>query len=81
MNVYRGLRLALRTLARNRVRTFFMMLGVIVGVASLTALASVGESTKHETMRRFKRMVGTFDTVIIRPGAGRTQRPITGGDR
>jgi ABC-type antimicrobial peptide transport system permease subunit len=49
------------------------MFGVVIGVASLTALSSVGESTKQETMRRFKRMVGTFDTVIIRPGAGTTR--------
>ncbi|HEY2151670.1 MAG TPA: ABC transporter permease [Vicinamibacterales bacterium] len=73
MNLYRALQLAGRALARNRQRTLFMMLGVTVGVASLTALASVGESTKQETMRRFKRMVGTFDTVIVRPGAGRTR--------
>ncbi|MBY0494525.1 MAG: ABC transporter permease [Cyanobacteria bacterium] len=65
--------LALRTLSRNRLRTFFMMLGLTVGIGSLTALSSVGESTKQETMRRFKRMVGTFDTVIVRPGAGRTR--------
>jgi len=50
-----------------------MMLGVAVGVSSLTILYSVGENTKQETMRRFKRMVGTFDTVIVRPGAGRTR--------
>jgi putative ABC transport system permease protein len=50
-----------------------MMLGVTVGVSSLTILYSVGENTKQETMRRFKRMVGTFDTVIVRPGAGRTR--------
>jgi putative ABC transport system permease protein len=73
MTLYRAAQLALRTLARNRLRTCFMMLGITVGVASLTAVASVGESTKQETMRRFKRMVGTFDTVIVRPGAGRTR--------
>jgi putative ABC transport system permease protein len=73
MNFYRAIALALRTLSRNRLRTFFMMLGVAVGISSLTALSSVGESTRQETMRRFKRMVGTFDTVIVRPGAGRTR--------
>jgi ABC-type antimicrobial peptide transport system permease subunit len=73
MNCYRAIALALRTLSRNRLRTFFMMLGVVVGISSLTALSSVGESTRQETMRRFKRMVGTFDTVIVRPGAGRTR--------
>jgi len=74
MSWYRASLLALRTLSRHRLRTFFMMLGVIIGIASLTALASVGENTRQETMRRFKRMVGTFDTVIVRPGAGRTRR-------
>ncbi len=44
--------LALRSLGRNKLRSFFMMLGVIVGIAALTALASVGEATRQETMRR-----------------------------
>jgi putative ABC transport system permease protein len=73
MTSTQALTLALRTLSRNRLRTFFMMLGLTVGIGSLTALSSVGESTKQETMRRFKRMVGTFDTVIVRPGAGWTR--------
>lgn len=73
MTVYRGVQLAMRTISRNRLRSCFMMLGLVVGIASLTALASVGESTRQDTMRRFKRMVGTFDTVIVRPGAGRTR--------
>ncbi len=73
MNLYRAIVLALRTLSRNRLRSFFMMLGVVVGISSLTALSSVGESTRQDTMRRFKRMVGTFDTVIVRPGAGRSR--------
>lgn len=73
MNVSSTVRLALRTLSRNRLRSFFMMLGVMIGVASLTALASVGEATKQETMRRFKRMLGTFDVVIINPGGASTR--------
>jgi len=73
MSVFRAFTLAIRTLGRNRLRAAFMMLGIAVGVASLTAVASVGESTKQDTMSRFKRMLGTFDTVIVRPGAGRTR--------
>ncbi|CAG0939860.1 Macrolide export ATP-binding/permease protein MacB [Gammaproteobacteria bacterium] len=73
MNISRTIGLALRTLARNRLRSFFMMLGVMIGVASLTALASVGEATKQETLRRFKRMIGTFDVVIINPGGASTR--------
>ena len=73
MNGYRAIALALGTLSRNRLRTCFMMMGIIVGISSLTALSAVGERTKQDTMRRFKRMLGTFDTVIVRPGAGRTR--------
>jgi len=73
MSLSRAVQIAMRTLMRHRLRALFMMLGVMIGVASLTAVASVGESTKQETMRRFKRMLGTFDTVMVRPGAGRTR--------
>ncbi len=65
--------LACTSLSRNRLRTFFMMLGVTIGVAALTALASVGEATKQETLRQFKRMVGTFDTLSVRPGGAATR--------
>lgn len=68
-----GVAIAWRSMMRNRLRTFFMMAGVMIGICSLTVLDSVGENTKRETMKRFKNMIGTFDTVIIRPGAGKTR--------
>jgi putative ABC transport system permease protein len=67
------IRLALRTLIRNPLRSFFMMLGVTIGIASLTAMASVGEATRQETLRGFKRMVGTYDVLNIQPGAASTR--------
>ena len=50
-----------------------MMLGIAVGIASLIAMASVGEATRQETLRQFKRMVGNFDTVSIQPGSARSR--------
>ena len=73
MKFFGTIALALRTLARNPLRSFFMMLGITIGIASLTAMSSVGEATKKETMRRFKRMVGTYDVVNVTPGASRTR--------
>ncbi len=73
MQLYRTISLALRTLLRNPLRSFLMMLGVTIGIAALTTMASVGEATKQETMRRFKRMVGTYDILNIAPGAARTR--------
>jgi len=73
MKFLRTIALALRTLARNPLRSFFMMLGVTIGIASLTAMASVGEATKQETMRQFKRMIGTYDVINVIPGGSRTR--------
>src|SRR5277367_1106081 len=73
MRITSGMAIAWRSMTRNRLRTFFMMAGVMVGICSLTILDSVGENTKRETMKRFKNMIGTFDTVIIRTGAGKTR--------
>jgi putative ABC transport system permease protein len=73
MRITSGIGIAWRSMSRNRLRTFFMMAGVMIGICSMTILDSVGENTKRETMKRFKNMIGTFDTVIIRPGAGKTR--------
>ena len=73
MRINSGIGIAWRSMSRNRLRSFFMMAGVMIGICSLTILDAVGESTKRETMKRFKNMIGTFDTVIIRPGAGKTR--------
>jgi putative ABC transport system permease protein len=73
MKLFGTIALAMRTLVRNPLRSFFMMLGITIGIASLTAMSSVGEATKNETMRRFKRMVGTYDVVNVTPGASRTR--------
>ena len=73
MNILPTFRLALRILTRNPLHSFFMMLGVTIGIASLTAMASVGEATKQETMKQFKRMVGTYDIVTVVPGAAKTR--------
>src|SRR6266700_5911577 len=71
MIILRVAKLALRSMIRNRLRTLLMMIGIIVGISSLTILYSVGESSKQETLKRFKNMLGTFDTIMVRPGAGK----------
>lgn len=64
---------ATRSMGRYRLRTMLMMLGIIVGISSLAILTSIGEATKRETMQRFKNMIGTFDTIMVRPGGGRSR--------
>ena len=71
MKQVRLVRQATLALIRCRMRTIMMMLGIVVGIASLAILTSIGEATKRETMKRFKNMIGTFDTIMVRPGGGR----------
>ena len=73
MKALQTMGLALRTLWRNPLRTLLMMIGVAIGIASLTTMTSVGEATKQQTLREFKNMVGTFDVVNVSPGGGRTR--------
>jgi len=73
MHVTALLRSIGRTFGRNKVRALLMMAGVTVGIASLTTLSSIGESTRQETMKRFRNMLGTFDTILIRPGSGKSR--------
>ncbi len=62
-----------RSLLRNKLRAALMMLSVAIGIASLMVLSSIGDATKNETMHRFKNMLGTFDTIIIRPGGAKSR--------
>jgi putative ABC transport system permease protein len=64
----RNVVVAFRSLSRQRRRSTVMTIGVAIGVAVLSLLSSIGESTRQETLRRFKRMLGPVDTLIVRPG-------------
>ncbi len=46
MNVQALLRVAFRSLARNKLRTVLTMLGIIIGVAAVIAMLSVGQGAK-----------------------------------
>lgn len=73
MRLLTGLSLARRSMGRSPLRALSMMLGITIGIASLTAMSTVGESTRQETMRQFKNMVGTYDVINIEPGASSTR--------
>lgn len=49
------------------------MAGIVVGIGALTVLNIVGEATRLDSTKRFKNMLGTFDTIMVRPGAGKTR--------
>jgi putative ABC transport system permease protein len=58
-----------RGLSRNRLRTFFMMLGTFVGVCALTVILAIGQGTQREVQMRVEQMLGG-STVFLRAGGG-----------
>ena len=67
MNPLQTLRIALRALFRNKMRSFLTMLGIIIGVAAVIAMVAIGEGAKAQVESSFAAM-GT-NVLILLPGA------------
>ncbi|MGH7554700.1 MAG: ABC transporter permease, partial [Longimicrobiales bacterium] len=61
---------SVRGMTRNRVRTFFMMLGTFVGVCALTVMMAIGRGTQQDMMEKVGRMLGG-SSVYLRAGGSR----------
>jgi putative ABC transport system permease protein len=67
MNPFVTLRIALRALSRNRLRSFLTTLGVIIGVAAVITMTAIGEGAKARISAAFASM-GT-NMLVISPGS------------
>jgi len=61
-----ALKMALRSLLHNRMRTVLTMLGIIIGVAAVVALMAIGNGAKQDVLERIQAM-GT-DLLTINRG-------------
>ena len=61
------LRLALRAIQRNKMRSFLTMLGIIIGVASVIAMIAIGEGSKQSIQSQIKGMGSNM--ITIRPSS------------
>ncbi|MCX8159558.1 MAG: ABC transporter permease [Candidatus Saccharicenans sp.] len=67
MKIIRILRVSMRALARNKMRSFLTILGIIIGVAAVIAMVSIGEGAKKGIEERFASM-GT-NLLFVYPGS------------
>jgi putative ABC transport system permease protein len=67
MKILRTIRVALRALARNKMRSFLTALGIIIGVGAVIATVSIGEGARRDIEKRFESM-GT-NLLFVRPGS------------
>ncbi len=72
MKIISTVRISLKGLTANKLRTFFMMLGVLIGITALTVIVSVGQGAKMQVRERMER-VGAFSAVMVSPGGGATR--------
>jgi putative ABC transport system permease protein len=59
-------RIALRALARNKLRSFLTMLGIIIGVGAVIAMVAIGEGAKKKVQEQIASL-GT-NLLVILPG-------------
>ncbi len=67
MNILRTIRVALRALGRNKMRSFLTALGIIIGVGAVIAMVSIGQGAKRAVEERFNSM-GT-NLLFVRAGS------------
>jgi putative ABC transport system permease protein len=63
----------IRSLAANKLRTFFMMAGTIVGIAALTIIMAMGKGAEKKVMKR----VNNFGirAIMVTAGGGTGHSP------
>src|SRR5262247_2424966 len=65
--LFMAFRIALRALARNKLRSFLTILGVIIGVGAVIAMVAIGEGAKAQIQASFDKM-GT-NMLVVRSGS------------
>ncbi len=77
MNVFESVRIALRALAANKLRGMLTMLGVIIGVAAVIALMSLGKGAQTKITSQVQSL-GT-NLLFVNPGQAQSQTGVSSG--
>lgn len=73
-----GVRIGLRSLFTNWLRSLLSILGVVIGVATLVVMVSIGEGTKQQIVRSVEAMGSNLIVVENRAGASLIKRETFG---
>jgi putative ABC transport system permease protein len=73
MKVGKTISLAVKAIGLNKTRTFLMMLGIIIGITTLTVIVSVGKGASAKMMKTIKN-VGT-NAIMVFAGGGKVMGP------
>jgi putative ABC transport system permease protein len=70
MNLVQILRIAMRALARNKLRSALTMLGIIIGVAAVIAMVSVGQGAQQQAQQQ----IAAMGSNVLFVGSGTVSR-------
>src|SRR2546430_16782359 len=70
MDVMAILRIAMRALARNKLRSALTMLGIIIGVAAVIAMVSVGQGAQQQAQDQ----IAAMGSNVLFVGSGTVSR-------
>jgi len=77
MKTGRIIKSAFRGLGRNKLRTFLMMIGIVIGITALTIVVSAGLGAQKRVMERVKKF--GLDSLMVFAGGGQEMgRPSSG---
>ena len=71
MNLLLTMRIALRALGKNKLRAGLTVLGVVIGIAAVTTMGSIGQSASELVQGQFQSL-GT-NLIVIFPGSRSSQ--------
>ena len=77
MNLFLTIRIALRALGKNKMRAGLTVLGVVIGIASVTTMVSIGQSAGGLVQSQFE-LLGT-NVILVFPGRRRGDPVLRGG--
>ncbi len=66
--IIENIRLAVKSLAANKMRTFLSMLGIVIGVASVVAITTFGSSASESIQSNIAE--AGLETITVMPGRG-----------
>ncbi|MBI4662973.1 MAG: ABC transporter permease [Verrucomicrobia bacterium] len=73
MKLIRLVKAGIQALGSHKLRTFFMMVGTLIGIAALTVIMAMGAGTERAVMKRVS--VFGFRAIMVMAGGGKTFPP------
>jgi putative ABC transport system permease protein len=61
---------SVRILARYKLRTFFMSLGIVIGVAALVVMRSMGSGAEEQMLNKIEKMFSAGSVIVSNSGGG-----------